>query len=138
LSVVLNGVPDDATGPVIIHQAHRLHERVGRCRSYERETASLQLLRQGYRLGGRGVPRRRAGIRFERPDESPQRAELVDDFERTLSVVDRRADLPLVPHDAGVVEHADHVVLPEQCHLLDVETGERFPKRGSFPEDCDP
>ena len=54
------------------------------------------------------------------------------------SVVDRRSDLAVVAHDAGVAEQPLDVSLAEPCHRLDVEPGERCPEVVALAQDRQP
>ena len=79
----------------------------------ERPTAALEILRQRRRRFGdrRDLGRRAVVEHGVLPEVAGERAALVDQLQRPLRVVDRRADLAAVTHDAGVTEQAIDVAL---------------------------
>ena len=62
----------------------------------------------------------------------------LDQRHRTLCVVDRRPDLPLVAHDAGVIEKTGDIVVVVVRHDTEVEAVEGGPKVLSLAQDRDP
>jgi hypothetical protein len=122
---------------VIVHQAHRLHERINRRRPHERPATPLEILAQG--RGFRRAPERGqrlardvsgAGLRFglPLPEERRQRSEFVTQLRGAFRVIDRRLNFSAMADDAGVAEQTRDVARAEASDLVDVEVGERRAK----------
>ena len=63
---------------------------------------------------------------------------LLDQLDRTTSVVDRGADLALMAHDPRITQQAFDVGLPERRDTFDVETRERLAEVLTLPQDRQP
>ncbi len=117
---------------VVVDEAHRLHEGMGRRRPHEAEAAAPELLRKRRRLGRCGARRefrriarrRRVALGSEAPEQAGERAFLFDDRERRAGVGDHRPDLAAVPHDAGISEQPFDVPRAEAGEAFDVEPRE--------------
>ncbi len=132
---------------VVVHQAHRLHERVDRRGSDEGPAALLQVLRQRRRLGRRrhgGQDLARDPARTRRPCGLPapevgrQRPEFGRQLLRALRVVDRRFDLAAMADDARVAEQPLDVARLEPRDALELEIGEAFAKSLALAQDREP
>src|SRR3989475_9735423 len=111
LTQVLHLAVTEAGDEVVVHHAHRLHERIADGRSDEAEAA----LRQGvaHRVGFTGARREvaegAAAILFgspahEAPEKHAERPVLCRELEERTGVRYRGMDLLAVRHDAGVLE----------------------------------
>ncbi|KAG1446148.1 hypothetical protein G6F57_017399 [Rhizopus arrhizus] len=129
-----------APGAVIVHHAHRLHERVDGGGPPELPAQLLQRLGQGHGvLGGCGAQGGgRAGRRVEAPEERRKRALLFDHFQRACRVVDHRFDLAAMPHDAGVGQQGGDLLFTEARHLGRIEIREAAPERLALVQDGAP
>ena len=133
----------DAAVEVVVDDADRLHQRVGRGRADEAEAAPLELLRQRLRLGRRGRdvgagPRRALAIGPERPDERRSDSPPAASSRAARGVGDRRLDLGPVADDPGVGEQALDVALAEPGDALDVEAVERVAEVLALAQDREP
>src|SRR4051794_4468714 len=124
LALGLDLIPSSAAREVVVDEAHRLHERVRRRRTYERPAAPAQVLAHGDRLLARRSLRGRCRIRLEGPDIGAEAAGLADQLEAALRVVHGGLDLRPVSNDAGVAHQPRHVAPAEVRHSLDVEAPE--------------
>jgi len=84
---------------MIVHNPQGLHESIRRRGSDKRPAAFFQLFAQQLRFGRlrNSTVERRMSVRFELPDERGQRSKLVDQFQRSLRVVDGRFNLTTMP-----------------------------------------
>jgi hypothetical protein len=132
---------------MVVHETHRLHERVDRGRADEAPAATLQVLRERLRLrclselrqglpGHQLRPCLRVGL--ETPDVGRERLLGLDELDGALSVVDRRFDLAAVADDRRVGEQPLDVAVAEPSNLVEVEAGERAPECLAFAEDRQP
>ena len=132
-----------AAGDVIVDDAGRLHQRVGRRGPDEAEAAPLELHGKRGRLGAGGGdggarPRRRVRLRAEAPEEPGQPALGAGQLRRRAGVGDRRLDLEPVADDAGVAEQAFDVGGAEGGHGRDAEPGEGRPEALALAQDRQP
>src|SRR5258708_3080397 len=134
-----------AIDEMVIHHPDSLHVRIDNRRTYEVETAALEILAHGVRLAGvsgnlpHGPPTvlERATV-----DEAPlvrvETAELRLDFEKRLGVLDRRFDLRSVAHDTRVSQQRRDLPLVVAGDLLGIEAVKGAPVGVPLPEDRAP
>src|SRR6185503_12461286 len=132
---------------VVVHQAHRLHERIDRRRSDKGPPAPAEILAQRDRLRcgrhahqslSRDPPRPRRRIRFPPPEVVRQRPAFLPQLDRALGVIDRRFDLAAMTNDPFVAEQSRDVARREAGDAIDVEVHERAPEVLALPEDRQP
>jgi hypothetical protein len=132
---------------VVVHEAHRLHERVDRRRADEAEAAPPEIAGQRARRRALGEPAQRGARhapgslalrRLEAPDVGGERAELALQRRHRPRVAEGRLDLPAVPDDAGVAEQPGHVARSHARHGVDLEIPEGAPEVRPLAEDREP
>src|SRR5438094_7850293 len=98
---------------MVVHKAHRLHERVHGGRTDKTPTPPAKVLahrrsliacRDAHQLLVPEQPR--SWLWFEAPDVSREAAELTDQLRIETGVVDRGVDLGPIANDAGVLHQA--------------------------------
>src|SRR6478735_5322168 len=127
---------------MVVDEPTGLHRRVRRRGPYEHESAVLQPLGQGDRLGAggaevRGAPGRLVVLGGERPDVRIESAVLAQ-VQNRAGVGDRRVHLAHVPDDPRVGHQPGAVGVVEGGDLLGVEPGEGGTEGGSLAQDGDP
>src|SRR5512132_1011725 len=119
---------------VVVHQAHRLHERVGGGWADERPAAAAQVLAHRLGLAALAEPHQggivedrgpRTGVGFVPPHVRGEAAEFAAQLDAAAGIVDGRLDLGPVAHDPGVAEEPVDAPGIEARHRVDVEALER-------------
>src|SRR2546422_11626284 len=145
LTQVLHLAVTEAGDEVVVHHAHRLHERIADGRSDEAEAA----LRQGvaHRVGFTGARREvaegAAAILFGSPahgapEKHAERPVPCLELEERAGVRYRRMHLLAVAHDAGVLEELCDPLAIVTGHALRVEPVECLEEAGAFVQDDAP
>src|SRR5438093_7956393 len=107
---------------VVIEQPHRLHERLDDRRADEAEPAPPEILPQRDWIA-------------ERPDVPVERPVLLLHDKARFRVIDRRADLHAIPHDALVAHEPRDVPCRVAGDLFRIEAIECLPVGGALAQD---
>src|SRR2546426_2087104 len=145
LTEVLHLAVTKAGDEVVVHHAHRLHERIADGRPDEAEAALRQ--RVAHRVG---LPRARREVAegataivfgrpaHEAPEKHAERPVPCLELEERARVRYRRMHLLAVAHDAGVLEQLRDLLAIVAGHALRVEPVERLEEAGALVQDDAP
>ena len=78
------------------------------------------------------------GCWLKAPKIGGQCAKLLAQFQRSVCIVYRRADLALVPNDAGIEHQPFNICLVKLRHLLHIESSESLPESLTLVQDGQP
>src|SRR6188768_946152 len=127
---------------MVVHESHRLHERIADRRAHESETALSQVLAQRVRFARacgnlpRGTPRvlERLPV-HEAPYVRVEGAELVLNGEEGPGIGHRALHFQAIANDARVLEQTGNLRGSEPRDPRRIEVGERAPVVRALPED---
>jgi hypothetical protein len=125
---------------MIVHQTHRLHERIHGGWPDKRPASTFQVLGQSCRQIRLGFDHQRRLITeiSVSPEVRRERAVLVDHLDRPMRVVDGGPNLAAVANDARVAEQPLDVPLVELCYRIRVEPSERCSEVLTLSENREP
>jgi len=122
--------PNRTSVQMVVHQAHGLHESIGRGRPDKGPAAFLQVFAERGRFGGFGEPAQGLPVhsfgpglrfRFEAPEIGRQRPAFPDQIAGAPGIVDGRFDLAPVADDARIGQQPFHVLLAESGDPFEIE-----------------
>src|SRR2546430_868502 len=135
----------EAGDEVVIHHAHRLHERVADGRSHEAEAPLEESGAHGVRFPGarRKVAQGAStvllrGPAHEAPEKGAERAALPLEREECPGVADGGSDLLAVADDSRVLEELRDLAAIVASHALRVEPVERLEEAGALVQNDAP
>jgi len=144
---VLHRLAADTSLQVIVDQAHRLHEGVGRGRAHKAPSPFFEIFAQGF--GGRRLGNPDHGViaevdgtlgsfRLERPEITGQGAFFFHQFQSAAGIIDGTLDLLAVADDAGILQEYFYFTFTILCYLLEVKSGKSFPEVFPLPQNGEP